>query len=171
MPPTKKSGGAPKAAAAKKPGPKPGPKPKRVKRAAGKKYNLFTRDGDDLKFVTTAQGANGDIAAVNAVKAGTLDPHTPVIALTDTAVAKETIVAPEEREPKYVVKKTSSSGRGRRKPAAKPAPAAEDPAPEPEASPEPEPAEEPKKPAARRGGRRGAGKGKKPAATSDNPFA
>lgn len=169
MPPTKRGGGATKAAAApKKPGPKPG-RPRRKNGAGGKTYRLYTVDGENLLFLTKSNGVNGDIAAVNAVKAGSVEAGTPVIALTENMVGKVTTVEPEERDPKYVVKKaTAKASNGRRGPRKKAEPEATTEEPE-TASEEAVVEEEKPKAPARRGGRRG--KAKAPAAPAGNPFA
>lgn len=130
---------------------------------AKKKFLLYAVDGNELSFICESDGATGQIAVTNAVKAGTVAPDTPIVPLAPRAVQRVVEIEAVERDVQYKVKTgTAKRKYTRRSPVQTSDPDPQDPAPEPEA---------PAPTSARKSVRKSAPTPPAPGEKSANPFA
>lgn len=89
-----------------KAGAKASAKPK-AKAGRGKEYALYTvtEGTHELTLVTTAKGANGNVAILNAVKADQTLAGVPFVPVLTTTIAKQISAAPKERNVVFEVKR------------------------------------------------------------------
>jgi hypothetical protein len=119
--PRKKPGpapGTPRGAGKKKPTASNGRK-KRGTRPK-KKFLLYAVEGNELSFICEAEGATGQIAAVNAVKNGTVAADTPVVPIPPRTLTRTVEVEAENIGVRYKIK--AGKKRAARKAPAKKAP-------------------------------------------------
>lgn len=161
------------AAPAKRTNAKRGSRPKKT-------FLLYAVEGTELSFLVESAGATGEIAVVNAVKEGSIQAGTPVLPLPTNTITRQFTVEPEEREPKYNVKRVNAKATRKRTPKpvptqvpgeSAPPPATEPTVPAESTAPAPAaPAATSARSSARRG-RASAPRPATPAPASGNPFA
>lgn len=164
--PGPKPGSTRSTASASKPGPKPGAKRRGRPPGSGsarnkKKFLLYAVDGFELSFICESDGATGQIAVTNAVKAGTVAPDTPIVPLAPRAVQRVIEIEAVERDVQYKVKTTATKRKYTRRKVA------DEPTPEPEAETPSAPAQT----SVRKSARKSAPTPPAPGEKSANPFA
>lgn len=112
----------------------PAPRKKRGTRPK-KTFLLYARAERELSYICESEGATGQIAAVNAVKNGTVAAGTPIVFITPATLDREVEVEAENVGVRYKIK-TGTKKRSTRKSKPKTPPAAAA-APEAPATPAP----------------------------------
>ncbi len=105
------------------------PKPRKKRGTRPKKtFLLYARAERELSYICESEGATGQIAAINAVKNGTVAADTPIVFITPATLGRQVEVEAENVGVRYKIKAGGPKKRQTRKP--KTPPAATPPEPE-----------------------------------------
>ncbi len=93
----------------------PAPRKKRGTRPK-KTFLLYARAERELSYICESEGATGQIAAINAVKNGTVAAGTPIVFITPATLDRQVEVEAENVGVRYKIKPVAKKKRQTRKP-------------------------------------------------------